>query len=134
MPSLIADYPEHSIIIGNHQIYDIKRIHGQENLPDGIDGRLVLSLELPPIPIRAAEMAVGAREFYLCYSPQHSLLFVVETEMAKRVEEKYSPDYGRDNNYYKHTTHQRIVWIYKSDSPRAKDPVIADHLKAYLPS
>ncbi|MBM3841610.1 MAG: hypothetical protein FJ398_27440 [Verrucomicrobia bacterium] len=133
MPSLRADYPENSIIIGNHQICDVKRIQGLEDLPGEIDGRGVLSLELPSISIRVAETEVGKREFYLCYAPKPSLLFVVETEMSSFSQERYSPDYGRNDNYYTHTTTQRIVWVYKLDSPRLNDPVVTKHLRPYLP-
>jgi hypothetical protein len=133
MNALKHFYHEDSIQVGNHEVHWIKEIHGIDDLPAGLDGNRLLTLELPAIPIVAAGIKVGLREFYLCYSPEKSLLFIVETEMAKRVETKYRPQYGQNDNYDSTTATQRIVWIYKPDSPRAKDPVIANHLKEYLP-
>jgi hypothetical protein len=53
--------------------------------------------------------------------------------MGKKVVSSYRPQYGQNANYDSATEVQRIVWIYKPDSPRAKDLVIANHLKEYLP-
>ena len=133
MNALKHFYHENSIQVGNHEVHWIKEIHGINDLPAGLDGNRLLTLELPAIPIMAAGIKVGLREFYLCYSLEKSLFFIVETEMAKRVETKYRPQYGQNANYDETTEIQRIVWIYKHDSPRAKDPVIANHLKGYLP-
>jgi len=137
MCTLFHEYSESQdwIVLGNDiTLSHIKQIHGLEEIPTGLDGRTVLQLELPPIPINAGGIKVGAREFYLCYSPRHSFLFVVETEMGKRVETSYRPQYGANQNYDTNEIVQRIVWLYGIDSPRAKDPVIAQHLRAYLPN
>ena len=135
-PSLFHEYAEAKnwIVLGNHELRHIKTIHCLEDLPPGLDGKKLLSLELPSIPIRAAGLSVGAREFYLCYSLQHAFTFVVETEMGKSVETKYRPQYGANDNYDTRNLVQRVVWLYRLDAPRAKDPVIANHLQAYLPS
>src|SRR5262245_51029976 len=98
MHSLKCEYLENALLLGHHQVDDVKKIHGLDTIPDGIDGSRVLSLELPSIPIRAAGIDVGAREFYLCYAPKHDLLFVVETEMGKQVETRYRPQYGANDN------------------------------------
>lgn len=133
MNALKHFYHEDSIQVGNHEVHWIKKIHGIDDLPAGLDGTRLLTLELPAISIMAAGIEVGLREFYLCYSIENSLLFIVEAEMAKQVETKYRPQYGQNDNYDETTKTHRIVWIYKPDSQRAKDPVIANHLKGYLP-
>lgn len=105
-----------------------------QDLPTELDGQKLLSLQLPSIPIMEFGMKVGAREFYLCYSPQHTFLFIVETEMTEQRHESYRAQYGANDNYDKYTTVHRTVWLYALDAARAQDPVIADHLKPYLPS
>jgi hypothetical protein len=131
--TLISDIREDVIKLGQEYVCDIKEIHGLENIPEGIRCDSLLSLQLPSIYIKAAGIAVGEREFYLCYAPKHALLFIVETEMGKRVETHYRAQYGANDNYDSTTKVQRIVWVYPVDSPRAKDPTIANHLKWYLP-
>jgi hypothetical protein len=136
MSTFLHDYSksENWIVLGNDlTISDITQIHGLDDIPANLDGRMVLHLKLPSIPIKVGDLEVGEREFYLCYSPQHSFLFVVETETGKRLESNYRPQYGANDNYDTRTIVQRIAWVYGVNSPKAKDPVIAQHLKKYLP-
>lgn len=115
-------------------LFIIPVFRGLEDLPTGLEGHKLLSLQLPSIPIMAAGIAVGAREFFLCYSTQIDFLFVVETEVATQTEQTYRPQYGANDNYDTLTTQHRVVWLYSLDSARAHDPTIAKHLKAFLPS
>jgi hypothetical protein len=135
MPSIFHEYSTSNdwIALGNLDVRAVKTIHGMEELPSGIDGKHLLTTELPTIPIVAAGVEVAWREFYLCYSARHSFLFIVETEMAKLSRPSYRAQYGANDNYDNYEEMHREVWIYRPDSPRAKDPVIANHLKPYLP-
>lgn len=134
MPSLIHEYQQDALQLGNHEVFNITKMHGLDDLPKGLEGKSLLTLELPGIPIMVAGQGVGRREFYLCYSLKAAFLFIVETEMAKNEVKYYSPQYGANNNYATSTEVRRIVWLYSVDSERAKDPVIAAHLKPYLSS
>jgi hypothetical protein len=133
MPSLIHEYQQDALQLGNHEVFNITKMHGLDELPKGLDGKSLLTLKLPCIPIMVAGQEVGSREFYLCYSLKAAFLFIVETEMAKNKVKYYSPQYGANDNYATSTQVRRIVWLYSIDSPRANDPIIAEHLKAYLP-
>jgi hypothetical protein len=134
MPTLIHEFHEDALQLGNHEVFNIVEMHGTDDLPKGLDGKTLLTLELPSIPIMLAGQEVGRREFYLCYSLQKAFLFVVETEMAKNEVKYYRAQYGANDNYDTSTKVQRIVWLYCVDSPRVKDPVIAAHLQPYLPA
>ena len=136
MPSLLHEYsaPDDVMFaLGNHSIPHIVQTNGMGDLPDGIDGHALLSLQLPSIPIKAGGQKVADREFYLCYSPRHQLLFVVETEVSERIETTYRAQYGANDNYDARTIVSRIVWVYRNDSERAKQPDIAEHLRRHLP-
>ena len=111
---------EESIQLGDKTIEHVKKTHGMNDLPAGLDLKDVLTLELLWVPIIVGGIEVGMREFYLCYSPQLQFLFVAETEMAQKEEDRYQPQYGRDDNYNICTITQRILWVYTPDSPRAK--------------
>jgi len=134
MSALLQDYCESHdwIMLGPHLVDHVKEIHGLDQLPPGLDGGHLLTLCLEPIPILVAGLEVATREFYLCYTPLHSVLFVVETEHARRLKSEYRPQYGANDNYDTYHEENRTVWIYSADSPRAKDPVVANHLKPYL--
>ncbi len=133
-PTLIHEFNEDALQLGNHAVHWITKMHGMDALPKNLDGKELLTLELPSISIEFAGQEVGQREFFLCYSLQQAFLFVVETEIVKNEVKYYSPQYGANNNYATSTKVQRIVWLYTPDSPRAKDPVIAAHLQPYLPA
>jgi len=132
--SLISEYRGDSIQLGNHDLYDIIKMHGLDELPKGLNGKTLLTLELPSIRILAAEQEVGRREFFLCYSLDNAFLFIVETEMSKSLEQRYRAQFGANDNYDTITKVQRIVWFYTPDSARANDTLVAGHLKPYLPS
>jgi hypothetical protein len=132
MPTLRHEYNANALQLGSHAICNIIQMHGLEDMPAGLDGTKLLTLELPNIPIKAAGQEVGRREFYLCYSVQSQFLFVVETETAEHVEKYYRAQFGANDNYDTVTKVQCIVWLYRADAPRANDPVIAAHLRPYL--
>jgi len=149
MPTLEDEYEKNAIRLGNHVVSGIVKLHGIENLPNGIGmpawfgGNTVLSLKLPSVAIPDSspdsmeweprnKILLRRREFYLCYSPKHKFLFVVETEMRRHQETDYRAQYGANDNYDTSEVTQRIVWIYSVDSPRAREPLIAGYLKQYL--
>lgn len=149
MQPLEDEYAKNAIRLGNHLVLGIVKLHGIETLPDGIgvpswfEGNTVLSLELPSVAIPdsspdslewqpKSQILFRRREFYLCYSPKHKFLFVVEAEMRTHKETHYRAQYGANDNYDTSEVTQRVVWIYNVDSPRAKEPPIAGYLKRYL--
>lgn len=119
--------------LGDFVLSSIRTFHGLEDLPAELDTNTLMVLQLPSIPIQAAGINSGCREFFLCFSPPLSFLFVVETKLTKYNRNVYRPQYGANDNYDLVTEESRVVWLYSVNSARVSDPTIARHLKPYLP-
>jgi hypothetical protein len=131
MAGLIHEFFQDSLQLGNHEVHHIKELHGSADLPGDLKGADLLSLQLPCIR-KAGELDIHEREFYLCYSLRHSFFFIVEAEVTRLTETSYRAQYGANDNYDTRHKVQRSVWIYSPTSERARDPIVANHLKAYL--
>lgn len=133
MAGLFHEEFQDSLRLGNHDVHYVKTMHGLNDLPEGLSGPSLLSLQLPSI-WKTGELETGEREFYLCYSLQHAFLFVVEAEVTRWTEKSYRAQYGANDNYDKSNNVERVVWVYSTTSERARDPIVANHLKPYLAS
>ncbi len=131
MKTNLVGYTSDTLEIGDHAIYDVKKIEGLDCLPEGVQGKHLLVKKLQEAPILAAEVCVGQRDFYLCYAIKQSFIFIVEVERVDKVVSRYRPQYGANDNYDTYNQPVCFVKIYTPESGRTR-PEVSWRLSEYL--